>query len=89
MSIRNRVVRLETGSPGIFPIPNRVGDCTDDQLAYLITGDPDTKASELSDDYLARATAVITANNRQPGDPDIKASELFLSSAAGLHRTDG
>ena len=55
MSIKGRVTKLETRrSRGLFPLPN-TGDLSqfsDDQLAYLITGDPKIKASDLTDEYL-------------------------------------
>ena len=61
MSIKGRVTKLETrGSPGLFPLPNTgdLGQFSDDQLAYVITGDPKIKASDLTEEYLCRIANV-------------------------------
>ena len=54
MSIKRRVTKLETGSHGLFPLPNTsdLSQFSDDQLAYVITGDPKIKHSDLTDEYL-------------------------------------
>ena len=62
MSIKRRVIKLETGSGGLFPLPNTsdLSKFSDNQLAYLITGDPKIKAAELTDEFLRRIIACST-----------------------------
>jgi len=48
MTIKKRLDRLED----YCPKQRTVKDMTDDELAQLITGNPDAKASDLTDEYL-------------------------------------
>ena len=45
MNLKNRLDRLE----GYYPKQRTVKNMTDDELAQLITGNPDAKATDLSD----------------------------------------
>ena len=53
MNQKARLRRLESAIGSKAREPKSLGEMTDDELAVLITGDVNAKASDLSDEYLA------------------------------------
>jgi len=56
MNLKDRLNKLERG----YPKQRMLRYMTDDDLAQLITGDPDTKASDLTNDTLRELTKGTT-----------------------------
>ena len=54
---RSRLRRLEIAAGIRSREPESVAEMSDDQLAVLITGDVNAKASDLSDEYLEALSA--------------------------------
>jgi len=50
INLKNRLDKLERGYPKHWTVKS----ITDDELAQLITGNPDAKASDLTDDILRK-----------------------------------
>ena len=81
MNLKNRLDKLERGHPKHRTLKNM----TDDELAQLITGNPDAKASDLTDDILRKLTldpdtVRATAKENNQSIAEVTAGELGMSS---------
>jgi len=80
MNLKNRLDKLERGHPEHWTLKNM----TDDELAQLITGNPDAKASDLTDDILRKLTLEpdpvrATAKENNQSIAEVTAGELGMS----------
>ena len=77
MNLKNRLDKLERGYPKHWTLKNM----TDDELAQLITGNPDAKASDLTDDILRKLTLApvrATAKENNQSIAEATAGELGM-----------
>lgn len=80
MSLEKRLDRLED----YCPKHRTIEDMTDDELAQLITGNPEAKASDLTDDILRKLTLEpdmmrATAKENNQSIAEVTAGELGMS----------
>jgi len=80
MNLKGRLDKLEWRYPKHWTVKNM----TDDELAQLITGNPDAKASDLTDDILRKLTLepdIVRDTARANGQSlaEVAAGELGVS----------
>ena len=79
MNLKNRLDKLERGHPKSWTLKNM----TDDELAQVITGNPDAKASDLTDHILRKLTlepdtVKATAKENNQSIAEVTAGDLGM-----------